>query len=1115
MVTNFDYLKKEPKFSRFVEVAISAEKLILADPEVSILNCRRAMEFALKWMYSVDSALEMPYRDNLQSLMNAEDYRQIVGSDIWGRMDYIRRSGNNVAHSNKKLGINIAMLCLENLFIYLDYIFYCYSDKYEEKTFDRNIIFARIEKTKKSRKAAEAKKAELVKEQERLAQQELDLKKLMEENASLKEELSARRKEQEQTYTPKPLELSEFKTRKLYIDAMLIDAGWTEGKDWLNEVELLGMPNKSGIGYADYVLYDDMHRPLAVIEAKATCKDIAEGRQQAKLYADLLEKKYNRRPVIFLTNGFNTHIIDGQYPERKCSVIYSKRDLEKWFNLLTMRTSLKYITVDKNIAGRYYQEAAIKAVCTSFDEKKRRKALLVMATGSGKTRTVIALCDVLLKAGWIKNILFLADRNSLVTQAKRSFVNMLPNLSCTNLVEDKDNYNAHCVFSTYQTMMNCIDEVNDKEGKLFTSGHFDLVICDEAHRSIYNKYRDIFTYFDAPLVGLTATPKDEIDKNTYEIFELENGIPTYGYDLAQAVKDGYLVDYLSVESTLKFMEQGILYDDLSEEEKKVYEGTFVDEHGNVPEAISSSALNTWIFNEDTIKQVLNVLMTNGIKIDYGQKIGKTIIFAKNHEHAEKILEIFNREYPYLPEYAKVIDNYTKYAQSAIDEFSEAKKMPQIVISVDMLDTGIDVPEVLNLVFFKKVMSKAKFWQMIGRGTRLCPGLLDGEDKKKFYIFDFCGNFEFFRLNKGKATANTIPIQGAIFHLQFEISYKLQDIEYQTERLILYRKALVKQMSEKVQELQKLQKKNFAVRQHLRYIETYSNESNYQRLTYEDTLIVREEVVPLILPDGDEASAARFDALMYGIELAYLMGKRYTKARNDLHKKVVGIAKVANIPEVQAQSDLINKILNTTYVETAGINEFEEIREKLRDLMKYIQKENNKYVTNFADELLSTEWKEAELETDTLKNYKAKAEYYIMQHQDNTTIAKLKTNQPLTNKDISMLEEILWKEIGTKQDYEDEYGTKPLGEFVREIVGLDMNAAKEAFSPYTAGLDSRQIYFVNQIIEYIVRNGMMKDLSVLQESPFTDRGSITEIFTDLTVWMGVKKAIDTINANAAA
>ena len=426
MITNFDYLKNESKFSSFASVAISAEKIILMDPEASIINSRRAMEFAIKWMYSVDKELEMPYQDNLQSLMNAEDYRQIVGPDLWKRMDYIRRCGNNVAHSNKKLGRDEAMLCLENLFIYLDYIAYCYSDQYEERTFNQGLITERIEKAKASKEAASATKEELAKEQEKSARQE-----------------------QQQTYVPKPLDLSEYKTRKLYIDSMLTDAGWTEGKDWINEVELPGMPNKSEVGYADYVLYDDMHRPLAVIEAKRTCVDVAKGRQQAKLYADLLEQKYKRRPVIFLTNGFETHIIDGQYPERKCSVIYSKRDLEKWFNLLTMRTSLKFVSVDKNIAGRYYQESAIKAVCNSFDEKNRRKALLVMATGSGKTRTVIALCDCLLKAGWVKNILFLADRNSLVTQAKRSFVNMLPNLSCSNLVEEKDNYNAHCIFLTY------------------------------------------------------------------------------------------------------------------------------------------------------------------------------------------------------------------------------------------------------------------------------------------------------------------------------------------------------------------------------------------------------------------------------------------------------------------------------------------------------------------------------------------------------------------------------------------------------------------------------------------------------------------------------------------
>lgn len=1114
MITNFDYLKQEPKFSRFADVAISAERIILMDPEASIINSRRAMEFAVKWMYSVDSDLEMPYQDNLQSLMNAEEYRDIVGPDLWKRMDYIRRCGNNVAHSNKKLGRDEAMLCLESLFIYLDFVACCYSEQYEERSFDRTVITSRIEKARESKAAASAVKAELEREQEKSAKQELDLQKLMAENASLKEELSARRQEQQQAYVPKPLDLSEYKTRKLYIDAMLMEAGWTEGKDWLNEVELHGMPNQSGIGFADYVLYDDMHRPLAVIEAKRTCADVSRGRQQAKLYADLLEQKYKRRPVIFLTNGFETHIIDGQYPERPCAVIYSKRDLEKWFNLLAMRTSLEHVTVDKNIAGRYYQEAAIKAVGRSFDEKNRRKALLVMATGSGKTRTVIALCDCLLKAGWVKNILFLADRNSLVTQAKRSFVNLLPSLSCTNLVEEKDNYNAHCVFSTYQTMMNCIDTVSDSQGKLFTCGHFDLVICDEAHRSIYNKYRDIFAYFDAPLVGLTATPKDEIDKNTYEIFELENGVPTYGYDLAQAVKDKYLVDYVSVESKLKFIEQGIAYDELSEEDKEAYEATFGGGQGNLPESINSSAVNSWIFNEDTIKQVLNILMTDGIKIDYGQKLGKTIIFARNHDHAEKILEVFHKEYPHLPDYAKVIDNYMTYAQSAIDEFSDPKKLPQIAISVDMLDTGIDVPEVLNLVFFKKVMSKAKFWQMIGRGTRLCPGLLDGEDKQKFYIFDFCGNFDFFRMNKGKAAANTIPLQGAIFNLQFEISYKLQDMEYQTDRLTAYRKALVDQMSGKVRELPR---DSFAVRQHLKYVELYSEPSGYHALTYEDTLLVREEVAPLIQPDGDEVNAVRFDALMYGIELAYLVGKKYSKARTDLNRKVAGIAGMSNIPEIQAQSDLINKILHTDYVETAGINEFEEIREKLRDLMKYVSSEKVKYTTNFADELLSMEWKESELENDELKNYKAKAEHYIRQHQDNPAIAKLKTNQPLTQSDIEALEETLWHEVGTKQDYEQEFGAKPLGEFVREIVGLDMNAAKEAFSEYLTGanLDSRQIYFVNQIVEYIVRNGMMKDFSVLQEPPFTDRGSVVEIFTDMSVWLGIKRVIDTINTNAAA
>ena len=1097
-MTNFDFLKATPDFDAFSDVAISAEQILHIDVDACVLNCRRAMEFAVKWMYSVDRDLVMPYQDTLVSLMNDEKFRDIVGIDIWRRMDFIRKLGNTAAHGGKKVTVEQAELCLENLFVFLDEVAYFYAPNYTEQQFDKSLLKLTVD--------------------EALAfvpDSDIDIAKLIEENKALKDELTSRRAEQQQTYVPKP-ELSEYKTRKLYIDFMLQDAGWVEGKDWINEVELYGMPNKSEVGYADYVLYGDDGKPLAVVEAKRTCKDVAVGRQQAKLYADLLEKKYGRRPIIFLTNGFDTHIWDDKhYPERRVASIYSKRDLEKLFNLHTMRSSLKNVMVDQHIAGRYYQEGAIKSVCEAFDKKNRRKALLVMATGSGKTRTVIALCKVLLDHGWVKNILFLADRNSLVTQAKRSFVNMLPDLSVTNLCEDKENFDARCVFSTYQTMMNCIDTVRDEnEKKLFTVGHFDLVIVDEAHRSIYNKFRYIFNYFDAPLVGLTATPKDEIDKNTYDIFELETNVPTYAYELSQAVTDGFLVDFISVESKLKFIEQGIVYDELSEADRQAYEDTFEDENGELPESIASSAINEWVFNEDTIRQVLHVLMQNGLRIDYGEKLGKTIIFAKNHEHAEKIHEIFGKEYPHLPGYTKVIDNYMTYAQSAIDEFSDPKKMPQIAISVDMLDTGIDVPEVLNLVFFKKVMSKAKFWQMIGRGTRRCDGLMDGKDKDKFYIFDFCGNFEFFRMNNGKPTANQIALQGAIFKLKAQIAFKLQDIAYQTSDLVAFRKSLVDDMVRKVCELNK---ENFAVRQHLRYVEQYAVAENYNALTYEDTLIIAEELAPLITPDEDEATAVRFDALMYGIELAYLAGKKYSRARTDLYKKVSGIAGVANIPEIMSQSELINKILHTDYLDNAGINEFEHIREHLRSLIKYIPKRSVKYLTNFDDEILAVDWKESELENDDLMNYKAKAEFYIRQHQDEAAIAKLKGNIPLNTEDIQALERILWSEIGSKKEYEAVYGELPLGEFVREIVGLDMAAAKAAFADFLkdVNLDADQIYFVNQIIEYIVRNGVMKDMSVLQEAPFNDRGSIVEIFTDVSIWLKVKHAIDYINANAAA
>ena len=405
---SFDFLKNDKEFESFADVAVSAEKILHIDPDACAFNCRRAMEFAVKWMYSVDGDLVMPYNDSLVVLMSTDEFRDIVGADMLRRMDYIRRVGNKSAHAATKVTVPQAELCVENLFYFLDFVAYCYGKDYYEQTFDPSLL----ELT-----ASEA--MEMV-----TGGEKIDIEKLIEENKSLKEELTARRAEQQQTYTPRPIDLSEFKTRKLYIDTMLQDAGWIEGKNWISEVELRGMPNDSGVGYADYVLYGDDGRALAVIEAKRTCKDPAVGRQQAKLYADILEKQHGRRPVIFLTNGFDTRIDDGVYPERRVTAFYSKRDLEKLFNLQTMRRSLQNVMINPDIAGRYYQVAAVKAVCDSLDNKNRRKALLVMATGSGKTRTIISLCDVLLRHGWVKNILFLADRTSLVTQAKRSYVNL-------------------------------------------------------------------------------------------------------------------------------------------------------------------------------------------------------------------------------------------------------------------------------------------------------------------------------------------------------------------------------------------------------------------------------------------------------------------------------------------------------------------------------------------------------------------------------------------------------------------------------------------------------------------------------------------------------------------
>ena len=909
--------------------------------------------------------------------------------------------------------------------------------------------------------------------------------------------------------------ISEFQTRKKLIDEALRDAGWKQNRDWIDEFELQGMPNQSDKGYADYVLLGDDGRPLAVVEAKRTSRDPAVGRHQAELYADALEKRFHRRPIIFLTNGYETSILDDRnYQERRVWGIYCKRDLEKLFNLASNRQSrLTDAVINDDITNRYYQKGAIKAVCSALEEKER-KSLLVMATGSGKTRTVISLVDVLLRKGWVRNILFLADRTSLVSQAAENFSNLLPSLSSSNICKSDCDVHARCILSTYQTMLNMIDVSRESDdARTFSNGHFDLVIVDEAHRSIYNKYRQIFEYFDALLVGLTATPKDDIDKNTYEIFNLENGIPTYGYELSQAVADGYLVDYKTVEVETKVLNRGIVYVDLSPEERREYEDLFVDDEV-IPERIESTKINEWLFNRDTIVRVLDSVMRMGLKVEDGSVIGKTIIFARKHLHAEKILEVFNEQYPSRIGECQVIDNHYSYADDMIKKFKMEDSKVRIAISVDMMDTGIDIPDVLNLVFFKPVYSKSKFWQMIGRGTRLCPRLIDGKDKDCFYIFDFCQNFEFFRVNpKGIAVKDTDSIQGRIFVVKALVACRLQEIVFQREPYTSFRSSLVEDLKRKLDELPK---DNFAVMGHMRAVIHYSQKEILDSLTPDDVLVMESELSHLILPYDDDPDAVRMDALMLMIERGHITETSNALYYRKLRQWTGALSKQMVIPEVAKKADTISFVLKDSSLENADLEMYEKIRVDLRDVMKYIVKSARMpRDVNFIDEILKVEINDSNLSDEGLASYRERAEHYVRTHENEPVIRKLKTNIPLNDQDLAELQKILWSDIGTVEDYQAEYENKPLPLFIREITGLDMAAAKNAFSKYIdeSSLDSRQLYFINQIIEYVVHNGVISDMTVLTEAPFTNLGSISELFTDLNVWGHVMSAIKEINANA--
>lgn len=1099
---NFDVIKSIAGFSTIHKYCATAEEFQAVNPQISAQNARLALETIVKIIYRLKD-WHVNDRASLLSLTTDERFKAFVDSpEMMKRVHYIRKIGNNASHVGGDAGYvgrRESFFTVLNLYYFVGSIALAWELIDKLPDFDRSLI---------PDNADVQPRPVVVPQPDKIA-----------EVTTADANTAADAVEQTSTAQPDTVnaqpvvnDISEAETRKLYIDLLLREAGWkvsetdreiTAGGAGI-EIEVHGMPPGSGVGYADYVLFDDNGIPLAVVEAKRISVDAKAGRRQAELYADCLQKRYAcPMPVIYYTNGFDTRIIDGQgYPPRQVMGFHTKDELRR---IIAQRghTNITDLSISPQISGRKYQKRVIKSVCEHFNDMHRR-ALLVMATGTGKTRVSISIVDVLMRNGRVKNVLFLADRIELVNQAKKAFNKWLPAVTNSSLREDDVDLTARIIFSTYQTMISHLD----RDSKTFSLGRFDLIIIDEAHRSVFGKYGAIFDYFDGLLLGLTATPRDEVDRSTYELFGMEQGIPTDSYEYDEAIDEHWLVPFKPIIDNSKILTDGIDPDKLSPEERKELQEIFEYEklmRGMEPgeeysRQINAAEIFRYIFNKDTVDHVLNELMENGYRIKDGTMIGKTIIFAYNHKHALFIAERFAELYPDLgPDFCRVIDNYEKYSANLIDNFKTPEKMPQIAVSVDMLDTGIDVPEILNLVFFKPVHSKIKFWQMIGRGTRLCPNLYGpGEDKNDFLIFDYYRNFEYFQMNpQGALPTQSQSVVATLFKLRTDVKYALQDAEYQQDPEA---KALHDEIGSILQkQIAELNRARLDVRRELRLVETYSQPEAMVALSLGDTMAMKDAIAPLFKNAVADASALKFDALCLKRQLALVDETVNAKASET---QIVNIArylkeKKASIPQVMAKMPVLTEVLTSHFWNSLSLGSLERVRLRLRDLLRYIDSGNDgkTFTTNVTDIF---EKDNSGTTVQAPRTYRRRAEDYLKENLPNDpALQKIYRLEPLTEVDIRRLEQIFWDELGTRKEYDALTRKNPYREnvaaFIRSIIGIEQEAAFEKYRALIHGADLSRMQeeYLRNLIRYVSENGDFR-LTELQKPPFN---SFLQIFKD--------------------
>ncbi|TDR31051.1 DEAD/DEAH box helicase family protein [Hydromonas duriensis] len=1125
-MSNFAFIQID--FPTLHDEAAQAEQLARVAPAAAAMLCRVSLEKAVNWLYDHDSKLVRPWRADLNTLLHEPSFQNLFSPAMFREINLIRKTGNIAAHGDAVVFDDVLAM-LKYLFRFLRFVAIYYGKtRLPEQVFDESLLtdLARASGSPATTSDADALVRELEAKNAALREAEDENRKLIESNATLLAELNAQKSQHSaervlrmQAFAVEvavPPNISEAETRRRYIDISLRECGWNhlvDGRD--KEYPVTGMPtstNPSGKGFVDYVLWGDDGLPLAVVEAKKSMVDARQGREQAKLYADSLQAMHGQRPIIFYTNGFETYLWDDAfYPERQVQGFYTKSELQLMLDRRggagvngyngTARLDLREFRVNEAIAGRPYQIEAVKRVAETFVTTNQsgqlrgrgRKALLVMATGSGKTRTAAAIVDMLMQSRWVKRVLFLADRNALVTQAKNAFNEYLPQLSAIDLTCEAEDVGTRLVFSTYPTMLNRIDHVNEGE-RFYGVGHFDLIIVDEAHRSVYQKYKAIFDYFDALLVGLTATPKTAVDRNTYELFGIEDHNPTFAYELDKAVEEGFLVPPKAISVPIKFPRDGIKYGDLSAEEKEEWEEKFGDPTvDSAPDEIGGAALNEWLFNTDTVDKVLAHLMSSGIKVQGGDRLGKTIIFAKSHRHAEFIRERFDVNYPeYSGSFMSVIDNYESKAQSLLTKFTNkhADSDPQIAVSVDMMDTGVDAVRVVNLVFFKLVRSSTKFWQMVGRGTRPCPNLFGKDmDKTEFVIFDYCGNLEYFDANpEGVESKAVRGLSQQTFEVKLELALLIRGRVDSNDEERALAEAFINELHATV----KLFDRNrAAVRMKLRRVEEYSDATRWQNLSRSDMQDINSELSNLVLPIAKEDELARrFDVLILNYQLALFSNAHSSKYQNQIRGVAHALLKKQNIPAVAKQVPMLTQLQQDDFWQSVNVVGLEPVRLSLRDLMKYLDTESQDVIyTHFEDTLNVDEAKEFDLvkSSGQLKSYKERVESYVRNNSHHLVIRRLQTNKPISRTEIDTLEKILFEgDLGTREDYARVYGEKPLGVFIRNIVGLDVNAAQAVFAEFIqAGhLSADQMTFINNIIRYLTINGVI-DKNMLFTPPFTD------------------------------